>query len=348
MTRRTTVRGFGRSVPGRANRDEAGSSGPGRLRSGWWGSLVVAVVVGMVVPVQARVNGELGRRLEDGLAAALLSFAGGLLLLIVFVLVSARLRRALGALRIAVRDEGFPRWYLLAGTFGAVFALAQSTLTLLTGVAVFTVALLSGQAIGGLVVDARGIGGGVRRRPERHRLIGVGVILVAAVISALPGFANTPDPVTVALPAVGASATGFLIGLQQAMNGATSAVSGSPAAATWVNFWGGSLFLVVAWGVKVLLRGPAEHPLPTDWWLYLGGPCGLVFIGFSALLVRRLGVLLLGMALTAGQLVSSLVLDLLVPSGNHAPSVFTVVAAVLAFVAVGITSLRPRDRHPRR
>ena len=34
-------------------------------------------LVGMVVPVQARVNGELGRRLEDGLAAALLSFAGG-------------------------------------------------------------------------------------------------------------------------------------------------------------------------------------------------------------------------------------------------------------------------------
>ncbi|HIY40006.1 MAG TPA: DMT family transporter, partial [Candidatus Nocardiopsis merdipullorum] len=166
MTRRTTVRGFGRNGPGRANRDEAGSSGPGQPRSGWWGSLVVAVVVGMVVPVQARVNGELGRRLEDGLAAALLSFAGGLFLLIVFVLFSARLRRALGVLRTAVRDEGFPRWYLLAGTFGAVFALAQSTLTLLTGVAVFTVALLSSQAIGGLVVDARGIGGGVRRRPE--------------------------------------------------------------------------------------------------------------------------------------------------------------------------------------
>src|SRR5699024_9414349 len=238
----------------------------------------------------------------------------------VFVLVSARLRRALGALRIAVRDEGFPRWYLLAGTFGAVFALAQSTLTLLTGVAVFTVALLSGQAIGGLVVDAWGVGGGVRRRPECHRLVGVGIILVAAVISALPGFASTPDPVTVALPAAGASATGFLIGLQQAMNGATSAVSGSPAAATWVNFWGGSLFLAAAWGVKVLLRGPAEHPLPTDWWLYLGGLCGLVFIGFSALLVRRLGVLLLGMALTAGLLVSSLVLDVVVTSGRHAPS----------------------------
>ena len=53
MTRCTTVRGFGRG-------------GPGRLCSGWWGSLVVAVVVGMVVPVQARVNGELGRRLRTG------------------------------------------------------------------------------------------------------------------------------------------------------------------------------------------------------------------------------------------------------------------------------------------
>src|SRR5699024_5432303 len=348
MTRYTTVRGFGRSGPGRAHRGRVGPRGTGPIRSGWWGSPGGGVVVGMVVPVQARVNGELGRRLEDGLAAALLSFAGGLLLLIVFVLVSARLRRALGALRIAVRDEGFPRWYLLAGTFGAVFALAQSTLTLLTGVAVFTVALLSGQAIGGLVVDAWGFGGGVRRRPECHRLIGVGVILVAAVVSALPGFASTPDPGTVALPAAGALATGFLIGLQQAMNGATSAVSGSPAAATWVNFWGGSLFLAVAWGVQVLLRGPAEHPLPTEWWLYLGGLCGLVFIGVSALLVRRLGLLWLALAVTAGELVGALVLDLVASPVRAAPSMFPVVAAVLASVAVGSTSRRTRDPRPRR
>lgn len=329
----------------------SGRDRPEGTRPPWMGTLylAVAVVVGMIVPVQARVNGELGRRLGDGLAAALLSFAGGLVVLLVFVVFSARLRRSLRTLRTAVRDGGFPRWYLFAGVLGALFALAQSTLTLLTGIAVFTVALLAGQAIGGLVVDARGVGGGVQQRPSPHRLIGVAIILVAAVVSALPGFADTPDPVTVALPAAGALGTGFLIGLQQAMNGATSAISGSPAAATWVNFWVGSIFLTVAWGVKVWLRGPAEHPLPTEWWLYLGGLCGVVFIGFSALLVRRLGVLLLGMALTAGQLVSSLGLDLLVPSGSHPPSVFTVVAAVLAFVAVGITSRRPRGAaRPRR
>ena len=41
----------------------------------------LAIAGRALIPVQARVNGELSGRLEDGLGAATLSFFGGLLIL---------------------------------------------------------------------------------------------------------------------------------------------------------------------------------------------------------------------------------------------------------------------------
>ncbi|MEW1605310.1 DMT family transporter [Streptomyces sp. NPDC093808] len=309
------------------------------------GSLAVtaAIAAGMVVPVQARLNGELSHRLDDGIAAAAISFSGGLVLLSLLALFSSGLRGALRSLAGASRDGRLPRRYLLAGVLGGTFALAQSTAALVTGVAVFTVSAIAGQTFGGLIVDSRGIGGGLRQRPGAARLTGAAVILVAAAVSALPRFADTLAPGTIILPALAALAAGFLLGVQQALNGATTAASGSPIAATWLNFLVGAVFLAAAWGVKTLVQGTAGDPLPTSLWVYLGGLCGVVFIGASAFLVRRIGVLLLSMASIAGQLASSIALDFLVPSGGRSPSALTVLGAFLTFGAVWIASRRPRD-----
>ncbi|MEW1996710.1 DMT family transporter [Streptomyces coelicoflavus] len=301
-----------------------------------------AIAAGMVVPVQARLNGELSHRLHDGIAAAAISFSGGLVLLSLLALVSPGLRGAMRGLAGASRDGRLPRRYLLAGVLGGTFALAQSTAALVTGIAVFTVSAIAGQTFGGLVVDSRGIGGGLRQRPGAARLTGAAVILVAAVVSALPRFAETLAPATIILPALAALAAGFLLGVQQAMNGATTAASGSPLAATWLNFLVGAVFLGAVWGVRTLVRETPGHPLPTSLWVYLGGLCGVVFIGASAFLVRRIGVLLLSMASVAGQLAGSIALDFLVPSGGRSPSVLTILGALLTFAAVWVASRRPR------
>lgn len=51
--------------------------------------------------------------------------------------------------------------------------------------------------------------------------------------------------------------------------------------------------------------------------MYLGGPLGLMSIGLMAILVRGLGLLMLGVASTAGQLLGSVLIDVLIPSlGN--------------------------------
>ena len=63
--------------------------------------------------------------------------------------------------------------------------------------------------------------------------------------------------------------------------------------------------LWAAWLVKVAVAG-VGNPLPGEWWYYLGGPMGCVFIGLGALLVRSLGVLVTGLGMIAGQLLGSL------------------------------------------
>ncbi|MFE2336571.1 DMT family transporter [Streptomyces coelicoflavus] len=309
-------------------------------------AVLAAVAAGLVVPVQARLNGELSHRLHDGIAAAAISFSGGLVLLSVVALFSRGMRGALRRLAGAARHGRFPRRYLLAGVLGGTFALAQSTVTLVTGIAVFTVSAIAGQTIGGLVVDSRGIGGGPRRRPGAARLTGAAVVLAAAVVSALPRLTGSLTPASIILPAVVTVAAGFLLGVQQALNGATTAASGSPLAATWLSFLVGAVVLVTAWGVKTLVKGTAGYALPTSLWVYLGGLCGVVFIGASAFLVRRIGVLLLTMASIAGQLVGSVTLDLLAPSDGQSPSVLTGIGALLTFSAVWIASRRPRGTGP--
>lgn len=302
--------------------------------------VLAAVGAGTVIPVQARLNGELSDRLDDGIAAAAISFAVGLLLMTVVVLCSPALRRSLKTLVTAARGGALPRRYLLAGVLGGTFALAQSTSALVTGIAVFTVSAIAGQTVSGLLVDARGVGGGPRQQPNAARVAAAAVILVAAAVSVLPQLTDTPRPATVVLPALGAIAAGFLLGVQQALNGATSAASGSPLAATWLNFLVGSFFLATAWGATAVARGLPGRSLPDDPWVYLGGLCGVAFIGASAHLVRRLGVLVLTMALIAGQLVGSLTLDFAVPAGDDGPSLLTILAALLTFAAVAIAARR--------
>ncbi len=300
----------------------------------------LAVAGGALIPVQARVNGELSGRLQDGLGAAALSFVVGLLILSVLTIVSARLRWSFRQLVSAIRSGQLPSWYLVAGAFGASLALAQSTTALVIGVAVFTVAAIAGQTLSGLVVDAVGFGGGVRQRPDLQRSVGAALVLVAAVIAVVPELGGVPDPARAMLPALAPLVAGFLLGFQQAMNGAAGRAAGSPIVATLVSFLVGAIVLSLAWAVRTLITGEGPAPLPGEWWLYLGGLLGVVFIALSAVLVERIGLLLLAMSSIAGQLVGSLAVDLVVPTAGGGLSPWSVVGAVLTLLAILIAARR--------
>lgn len=303
--------------------------------------LPLAVGSGLAIPVQGRINGALGARLDDGIAAAAVSFSTGLLVMLTISLVLPRGRAGLAAIIPAVRSRAFPRIYVVAGAIGALFVFAQSFTIGILGVALFTVATVTGQTVSGLLVDRLGIGPAGKKSVTAIRIIGCILTIAAVAWAVSPRFSSAGSGDGTAgllVPLLLPVAAGFLMSFQQAMNGTATLHYGTPIAATLVNFVAGCIVLWIAFAVKLAVAGPA-NPLPGEWWYYLGGPMGCVFIGLGALLVRSLGVLVTGLGMIAGQLLGSLALDLALPAPGTVVAPATVLGTLLTLGAIILATL---------
>ncbi|QHK22088.1 EamA-like transporter family protein [Pseudarthrobacter psychrotolerans] len=311
--------------------------------------LPLAVGAGLAIPVQGRINGALGVRLDDGIAAAVVGFSTGLVVMILISLILPSGRAGLARILPAVRTRVFPPSYVLAGGIGALFVFSQSFTVGILGVALFTVAAVTGQTLSGLLVDRLGIGPAGKRAVTPMRIIGCLLTVAAVAWAVSPRLAGSPGSPgapadggggleTLVLPLILPVLAGFLMSFQQAMNGTATVHYGSPIAATLVNFVAGAVFLWIALAIKVAVFGPG-NPLPAEWWYYLGGPMGCVFIGLGALLVRSLGVLVTGLGMIAGQLLGSLGLDLLVPAPGSIVAPATVLGTLLTLAAIILATL---------
>ena len=300
--------------------------------------LPLAVLAGTAIPAQARVNGALGQRLDDGLAAALISFTVGLVVMILISALLPRGRAGAAQLLPALRERRFPRYYVLAGAIGGYFVLSQTLTIGLLGVAVFTVAAVAGQTLTGLVVDRLGIGPAGKKALTVMRVVGAVLTIAAVAWAVSPKLSGASDVSELLLPVLLPLTAGMLMSFQQAMNGTTGMHYGTPITSTLVNFIAGTVVLALVWGVKLAVSGFGE-PLPGEWYLYLGGPLGCIFIGVGALLVRSLGVLLTSLGMIAGQLIGSLVLDIVLPAPGSVVVAATVLGTGLTLVAIVVATL---------
>ena len=297
-------------------------------------ALAAAVASGALVALQQRINGALNVALGDAVLAALVSFVTGLVAVAAVVASRASSRRALRSVRQV------PWWSRLGGLGGASLVAVGAAAAPEIGVALLTVGLVAGQTGGGLAVDRAGLAPGGAHALTWPRAAGAVLCLVAVLISAAGEGARAADPLLLVLVVV----AGFLIALQQALNGRVRRTTGDAGVATLVNFVVGTAALALGLALHALLDGleVGAWPGAGEWYLYLGGPMGATFVAVAALVVRRLGVLRLGLAVTAGQLVGALLLDLALPVRDAAVTVPTVVGVVLTLVAVAVSGLGVR------
>lgn len=295
-------------------------------------ALTAAVASGALVALQQRVNGELKTALGDALLTALVSFGTGLVAVVAVVL-------SRPTARAAVRRVADVPWVQrLGGLGGASLVAVGAAAAPEIGVALLTVGLVAGQTSGGLAVDRAGWGPGGSHALSAPRVLGALLCLVAVGISVLGEGAREASPVLMLLVV----AAGFLISVQQALNGQVRRTTGDAGVATLVNFVVGTAALGLGVLVSAAVSGldVGDWPGPDQWYLYLGGPMGATFVAVAAVVVRRLGVLRLGLAVTAGQLVGALLLDLVLPVSDRAVEALTVVGVVLTLVAVRVSGRR--------
>ena len=300
-------------------------------------TVLAAVVVGALIAAQSRINSELARSLSDGYLASTISFGSGLLILLCAILVFKPGRHGMARVWSSARRGEIPWWHLAGGTAGALFVLSQGLSGAVLGVALFTVAVVCGQTLSGLILDRRGIGTTPPAPFTVTRVAGTLLALAAVGLALSSQFALSTPAWVLILPFL----SGLVISVQQALNGQVRVVAQSALAATFLNFAVGTTVLVIACIIHELFVGLPSQ-LPSNPLLYLGGAIGVVFIGCSVVLVRISGVLLLGLGSVAGQLVASLVLNFMQPLQGQTIAATTITGTLLTLVAVGIAAVPSR------
>ncbi|MGW9631603.1 DMT family transporter [Agromyces sp. NPDC055520] len=300
-----------------------------------WVALALALLFGAGTALQSRINGQLAVALDDPFTAAAISFGSGLVILLVVLPLWKPGRIGLARVAEALRRRELVWWMVLGGLAGAWFVTTQGLSVGVIGVALFTIAIVAGQTVGGVVFDLIGLGPGGRRPPSLTRVIGALLALAAIGWAVSAQIAGDAPLLLMVLP--------FIAGLgsawQQAVNGRVKGVASSALTATVINFVVGTTALVVVMFVHAASSGWPEA-MPTELWLYTGGALGCIFIAGQAMLVRRLGVLVLALCGVAGQLVAALALDLLLPTAGRPIGIATIGGTALALVAVGVASIR--------
>lgn len=129
---------------------------------------------------------------------------------------------------------------------------------------------------------------------------------------------------------------GLLVGLSRQLNGRL-ALSTTPLVASFWNHAVGFAFLTVLGLVLGNLIPPGAADAP--WWVYLGGPLGVIFVTAGSWLIPRIGAVNSALLVIGGQMVSGVVFDLV----RGAPMTFWASALGVALILTGV-ALTQRSR----
>jgi transporter family-2 protein len=271
-------------------------------------SITLAFIAGVAATLQAGISGQLAKELNDGIMAALVSNIGGTIFTALFLL-NPNVRKQAKKLFKAVVSGNFAKWQLLGGVAGAVYISTASSTVSIIGTGLFTVVLVASQNVSGIIVDKFGFSSGSKRKitPKRALAVVIGIVAVLLSVSEFEGK-------ILWLPIFAVVIAGLAVTIQFALNGRVTKASNSQVSA-FINF-PMSMFAVLITLIVMNLFGKNWNSWPDQWWLYSAGFLGAVVVFLAAATIRTLGVLLFGLASVAGQLITSIALDVILPNAN--------------------------------
>ena len=306
---------------------------------------LLAALSGILISFQARANGELSLRLDNGLQAAFISFSSGLLLIAIISIFNPSIKNGARRLRAAVVAKEIAPWTLFAGALGGAFVAVQTQIVPLIGVAIYSVASIAGQGATSLIVDRIGLTGGGKKPISPRRIAAAVVTVLAVLVSVL----DRIDARNLSIAAVAlAGLAGAIVGIQRAMNGLINEHSGQSFTTSLLNFIMGSSALGITLLIAVAIGKVEFVALPAGpWWIYTGGTIGVIYIAFTSKIVQHLGVLTFTLFSTGGQLIGALLIDIYSPTKGVSVSAYLVSGIVMTFLGVlvgGVNSSKPLKR----
>lgn len=135
--------------------------------------LLLALLSGALLPIQASMNAQLARSLNSVPLAADISYLVGALALITLLFT-----RQFGAPDWSALSKA-PRWSFVGGVLGAGYITSSTYFTALLGPTLTLGFVVCGQAIAGIITDHFGWLGVPQHRLTRHRRFAIGLLLIA-------------------------------------------------------------------------------------------------------------------------------------------------------------------------
>ena len=292
----------------------------------------LAAISGVMIALQARANGELSYRMGNPIEAALVSFGSGLIVISVIAAFNPAIKQGIRNLKSAVTKKEIPVWTLFAGMLGGSFVAFQTQVVPIVGVAIYSVASIAGQTAMSLYVDRIGLTGGGKKLISPRRVLAAVLTVLAVLVSVW----DRIDANNLSMLAVTAGGiAGAIVGIQRALNGQINEHSHQSFTTSLLNFTTGTAFLLDLIIAGILLGRNELSPLPSGpWWIYTGGVIGVIYIAFTSTIVQHLGVLTFTLFSVGGQLVGSLIIDLVSPTDGVSVSAYLVTGIVMTYAGV--------------
>lgn len=274
------------------------------------GILTIALLIGMLVPVQTAANARMRISVGPVLVVTLISFMVSSVLLAV---ISAMMRMPLlpSAAQIAVT----PWW----GWTGGIIALCTITITICLfralGQLQTAILPLLGQLLFSLVIDHFGLFGSVRIPFSAMRMLAM-LLLIAGVllVVVIPNLRKRKTSQTISrhilLWQLSAIIAGCLMASIGAIYGRLGLCLGSVVQASTMSFFIATIVIAAIcivnrkiWHMRMSIR--KGNP----WWMWLGGICGAIAVFGNSWLIPQIGAGAFFMALLLGQMLLSLLME---------------------------------------
>lgn len=303
---------------------------------------LLALFVGALTSVQSRANGQLGTDIHNALGAAIISNLIGWAILWVLLLGRKSERAGFSELIRAVRAGELRWWMLLAGIGGTLYVSMQSIAVPQIGVGIFTICIVGGQALSSLAVDKIGFSSKGKEHITWPRVFMAVMTLIAVTVAVYPELGKSNFKLITVLLCITAGVVGSF---QFAMNSQINLTTGRSIVTSWLNFFVGTFFIAIALGID-LAKGGSIGSLPHNPWVYIGGPCGLIFIAVAASVVKSMGVLNFVLFSVTGQLLGALLLDWLIPAHKGALNGFLITGTAITLGSIVLSKYFQSSKEP--
>lgn len=139
--------------------------------------LLLTLLTGALLPVQAILNTRLGRQTGGPLMASLFSFCVGLICLLILNLVINPI------VVVSLKPSAVSPWYLwLGGLLGAIFVGYITWVNQQQGVALTFAVVVTGQIFCSLIIDHFGLFGSVISTISVKKLLGAVLLIVGIIL----------------------------------------------------------------------------------------------------------------------------------------------------------------------